>query len=112
MTVKDRVREHRARLHDKQRQRLEVCVSSPLLGQVRQMTKKPLSRVFEDALEWYLEEHRDVVAEGGRLNAERERLQSLLTQGDSVALKAEVDDYNRQQTAFNTRAARFFRPQA
>jgi hypothetical protein len=107
MNVKDRVREHRAKLREQQRQRLEVCISIPLLDQVRQTTKKPLSQVVQDALEWYIEEHRELVAEGGRLNAERERVQSLLTQGNSAALKVQVDDYNRQLAAFKERVARF-----
>jgi hypothetical protein len=111
MTVKDRVREHRAKLQEQQRQRLEVCISIPLLDQVRHTTKKPLSHVVQDALAWYIEERRELVAEGGRLAVERERLEALVRQGDYPAdFKDQVDDYNRQNTAFNTGAGRFSRP--
>src|SRR5690348_5921564 len=55
--VKERVQQHRARLQNNQRRRLEVTIGNAVIDQMRHiaaLAKKRMSSVVQDALESYI----------------------------------------------------------
>jgi hypothetical protein len=107
MDVKDRVRKHRAQLQKQRRVRLEVCVAQTLIDQVREMARLkrvPVWSTVEDALEVYLEEYRQLLADGRRLSDERARVLEL---GGILEYQPEITEYNRQLAVYNERLAQF-----
>jgi len=66
MSPKDRVRKYRAELHEQQRRRLEVCISTPLIEQMSRIARGyrvPLWAAIQKALEVYVEDYRELAAE-------------------------------------------------
>ena len=66
LSANDRVRKHRAKLLDRQRCRLEVCVGIALIDRVRLIARsrdKPMWSVVEAAVEAYTEEYEKFLAD-------------------------------------------------
>ena len=107
MSVNDRVRKHRAKIHGQDRRRLEVWIHLPLIKHLRELAKfknEPLWSAVEDALEAHLEEYRALMVEDRRLDTEHDR---LVKQLHNPACKQQIEAHNRQCAAFRERLARF-----
>lgn len=110
MSPKDSVRKHRAKLHEQQRRRLEVWISTPLIEKVSQIARsnhEPLWSTVEKALEAHVEEHRKLVAESRRLNDECTRLRG---QPYSPEWRRHAAEYKRDCVVFKERLAAFQQP--
>jgi len=104
---KDRVQQHRDRLEARQRRRLEVCVSIPLIDTVRQIAqwrKTPMSATVQDALECYVQEYQWLTAEDQRLDEVRDRLPANV---NSLEDRHRIEEYKRHVAVFNERLDRF-----
>jgi len=109
MSPKDRVRQHRAQLHEQRRRRLEVCISTPLIEQMSRIARGyrvPLWAAIQKALEVYVEDYRELAAESRRLNDEGTRLRG---QADSPEWRRQAEEYNRKLAGYRGRCARFQR---
>ena len=107
MSPKDRVRKYRAKLHEQQRRRLEVCISGPLIERVSQIARsnhEPLWFTVAKALEAYVDEFCELEAERRRLIDESTRLRG---QPDSPERRCQTEEYNRKLAVYKERLARF-----
>ena len=109
MSPKERVRMYRAKLHEQQRRRLEVCISTPLIQKMSQIARanhEPLWSAVEKALEAYVEEYHELEAERRRLIDESTRLRG---QPDSPERRCQVQEYSRKLAVYKERLGRFQR---
>ena len=110
MTVNERVRKHRAKLHDEQRHRLEVYVELPVLDAVQEIataTNRLRHEVVQEALKAHVEDYRKLTEDDHRLDNERARLETLPT--NAPGFSTQQAEYNRQVQDYNWRRDRFFK---
>src|SRR5215469_227659 len=110
MSPRERVRQHRTKLHEEQRRRLEVWISTPLIEKVSQIARanhEPLWSAVQKALEAHVELHRELAAESRRLIEESTYLREQL---DSPERRRQVNEYNRKLGDFRERLAKFQQP--
>ena len=112
-TVNDRVRKHRAKLHEQQRHRLEISIDIPLLKDVQKIashTNQRLCSVIQDALRSHVEDYQNLTENSSWLVHERARLQAQ--PANAPLLREQIDQYNRRRVDYNTQRSRFFKDSA
>lgn len=110
MTVKDRIRHHRANLRQQHFCRLDVWIHQSTISEIRRMaTARELAvwSVVEAALKSYMTEYGALIAERKGLLEKRSCLQPFVS---ALGYQDMIRDYEQQVVAWKKRRDRFLTP--